>query len=534
MTGDGVDNGLTTKEAFGHFVFWAVSRHPENRFRDEEVFELIRAEYPHRLDESKWPDRFPRALQSIPQQRRYARLTPERLGVRSEHHGREVLRRIDEKVRLLNAAVEAKSEAEGLRFVTSRGNELPTTEDETGWQWFNLWASKLWPYSEVLTGSSLYWYDAIQKAIVWKTRVADALQFPYASKQEARARLLDWNHKDPADDPYFINAKDSGYCLAYRVIPVQRLLVPKPADFKFPQTGWLRATEPSAANWMTELSVAETQQEIEGRPKPHRQQNPLSPQARRLLAELVSRLGTIEPGTPQTYPRYSQIHDALGLEMHGEGFGISLKNQGLEEIALWIRGEQYPAITGIVVTDETSMPSPAYFRVYGQTPTSFAWWARQVEESIAFDWSPFLGDDEAEPASPQPTPVATDLAPPDRVPTTEYRILRDTELARKVKALHGYRCQVCGQTIELPDGTFYAEAHHIRPLGAPHDGHDVQENILCVCPNDHARLDLATIPLDPASLFLVDGHALGPEYIAYHNSLLKERWTQELPSSGAH
>jgi predicted restriction endonuclease len=68
------------------------------------------------------------------------------------------------------------------------------------------------------------------------------------------------------------------------------------------------------------------------------------------------------------------------------------------------------------------------------------------------------------------TQLASDLSAPapERVETTAYRILRDTDLARQIKALHEYRCQICGHTIRLPDGSFYAEAHHIQPLGAPH------------------------------------------------------------------
>ena len=35
----------------------------------------------------------------------------------------------------------------------------------------------------------------------------------------------------------------------------------------------------------------------------------------------------------------------------------------------------------------------------------------------------------------------------------------------------------------------YAEAAHIRPLGAPHDGLETSDNILSLCPNDHILLD---------------------------------------------
>ena len=35
----------------------------------------------------------------------------------------------------------------------------------------------------------------------------------------------------------------------------------------------------------------------------------------------------------------------------------------------------------------------------------------------------------------------------------------------------------------------YAEAAHIRPPGAPHDGLDTSDYILCLCPNHFILLD---------------------------------------------
>lgn len=116
------------------------------------------------------------------------------------------------------------------------------------------------------------------------------------------------------------------------------------------------------------------------------------------------------------------------------------------------------------------------------------------------------------------TQNASDLqTPPERVETTVYRILRDTDLARQIKALHDYRCQICGLTIQLPDGSFYAEAHHIQPLGAPHDGLDTRGNIICVCPNHHAELDYGVISISADSLGDSDAHVIEMPYIDYHN-----------------
>lgn len=115
-----------------------------------------------------------------------------------------------------------------------------------------------------------------------------------------------------------------------------------------------------------------------------------------------------------------------------------------------------------------------------------------------------------------PTPVAADIEEPSnpgRVSQEVYRVLRDTVLARSVKQSYDYRCQICSETIELAFGRLYAEAHHLRPLGQPHNGPDVRENIVCVCPKHHVLLDYGAIMLDTNSLGHVD-----PKYIQYHNT----------------
>ncbi|MDB2310791.1 HNH endonuclease [Opitutales bacterium] len=75
-----------------------------------------------------------------------------------------------------------------------------------------------------------------------------------------------------------------------------------------------------------------------------------------------------------------------------------------------------------------------------------------------------------------------------RVTSTISRLVRDTEIARKVKELYGYRCQICSTLISTNRGP-YAEACHIKPLGRPHDGDDSEGNILCLCPNCHVGID---------------------------------------------
>ncbi|MBM4056477.1 MAG: hypothetical protein FJ264_17790 [Planctomycetes bacterium] len=121
-------------------------------------------------------------------------------------------------------------------------------------------------------------------------------------------------------------------------------------------------------------------------------------------------------------------------------------------------------------------------------------------------------------ASSSRTKDAIDIAsPPDRVQTHGYLILRDTELALHVKRLHRFECQLCGHTIELPDGRRYAESHHIQPLGQPHNGPDVIGNILCVCPNHHAELDYGVPEIFLSRISCTKEHPIEQKYIDYHN-----------------
>jgi predicted HNH restriction endonuclease len=119
------------------------------------------------------------------------------------------------------------------------------------------------------------------------------------------------------------------------------------------------------------------------------------------------------------------------------------------------------------------------------------------------------------------TPRAIDIedqSQPERTRQETYHILRDTALARQIKESHQYQCQICRQTLRLGDGTPYAEAHHIVPLGTPHNGPDVRSNIICVCPNDHVLLDYGAIKLDEKRL-----NGIGNEFINYHNERIYGR-----------
>jgi HNH endonuclease len=116
-------------------------------------------------------------------------------------------------------------------------------------------------------------------------------------------------------------------------------------------------------------------------------------------------------------------------------------------------------------------------------------------------------------------PVANDTSTdelPGRIKQTVNRIIRDTDISRQIKRLYRFRCQVCGLRLKIGSGDFYAEAHHLQPLGGEHKGPDVPGNLMCLCPNHHALFDYFAMPLNPARLKLKK-HKLGKSFVNYHN-----------------
>lgn len=121
---------------------------------------------------------------------------------------------------------------------------------------------------------------------------------------------------------------------------------------------------------------------------------------------------------------------------------------------------------------------------------------------------------------------------PGRYQTVVSRHERDGEPVQSLKALYADRCQLCGDRRARPDGTGYSEVHHVRPLGAPHEGPDERANMVVVCPNHHADFDNGVLTVDPETLEIshpydrsvdgrtltvADGHEIDAAQLAYHD-----------------
>ena len=111
------------------------------------------------------------------------------------------------------------------------------------------------------------------------------------------------------------------------------------------------------------------------------------------------------------------------------------------------------------------------------------------------------------------------------------RLVRSTAVTEWVKNLYDYKCQICGEQIETSAG-FYAEGAHIRPVGRPHDGPDEVANVVCLCPNDHVRVDRGVLGFEDdwsvieissgarvGALTIRPEHPLDPVHARYHRSL---------------
>lgn len=155
-----------------------------------------------------------------------------------------------------------------------------------------------------------------------------------------------------------------------------------------------------------------------------------------------------------------------------------------------------------------------------------------LSERLTAELRSFLGHQPVQLPAPA-APEAEAVGPAARRLLQVAQIERDTQAVGELKALYGYRCQVCGIRLRTGRNTYYAVGAHIRPLGQPHDGPDVRGNIVILCPNHHMEMDAGVISISPTDgvtvhhafednavhekpLTLMPGHTLGREYLQYH------------------
>lgn len=120
------------------------------------------------------------------------------------------------------------------------------------------------------------------------------------------------------------------------------------------------------------------------------------------------------------------------------------------------------------------------------------------------------------------------FTPAPRVNIVVSRIVRDTPAATALKNLYEGCCQVCGITLRIGEQN-YSEAHHLRPLGTPHNGPDEWSNMMVLCPNHHALFDYGvpawqegnTVEIEGVTHLLEMRHDLEPAHVEYYKQHLK-------------
>ena len=123
------------------------------------------------------------------------------------------------------------------------------------------------------------------------------------------------------------------------------------------------------------------------------------------------------------------------------------------------------------------------------------------------------------------------------------KILRDSVIVKDLKNIYNNSCQICNKQINLR-ASMYSEAHHLQPLGKKkHNGPDIKENLIILCPNHHAEFDFGAIALNPKTLSiehcnpndefmgekLILKHPIDDKYIEYHyNNIFIKTKTKKL------
>lgn len=125
----------------------------------------------------------------------------------------------------------------------------------------------------------------------------------------------------------------------------------------------------------------------------------------------------------------------------------------------------------------------------------------------------------------------TDDAFPSRQTTLRDQLLRDQTTVNALKQQYEHTCQVCGHQLYQAPNTGYSEVHHLKPICAPHNGPDVPENMLVLCPNHHADFDNGMIAIQPgdytivhnydetlaeSTLHLNRSHTIAETFLKYH------------------
>lgn len=242
--------------------------------------------------------------------------------------------------------------AQPIIYITSRSFRLPSdAATMKNRLWFNMWQKRLQPYGDLQSGDIVYWYDTFEQALVWKSQVTRVERLLYRSKANLKKQFSDLFGIDGLNDRYFDKATKSGYCLAYKVKPLQKVRISKPAGYRFPLSGWLSGNEPIAREWLNaKLSRRKRIKRQDSRKRTIRRPSSFDEYKRAYQYILDSSDRTIVPAHYNYQVHLKKIMNEHGIECEFEG--------GFVDVAFTLDGMRF--IGEIKVT--TSFPLANAFR----------------------------------------------------------------------------------------------------------------------------------------------------------------------------
>jgi hypothetical protein len=139
-----------------------------------------------------------------------------------------------------------------MEFITSR-KKLTTDSDEMEKEYrFHMWATKRFPYSNLLPGDILYWFDSTEQKIVWKTNVTVVNREHYFDKQ-----IIFNRYPNSVSSDFKESRSDDGFFIGYKVKVIEKLNIDKPFGFRFPNDGWRRIDDDVALLWFGKTQIDE-------------------------------------------------------------------------------------------------------------------------------------------------------------------------------------------------------------------------------------------------------------------------------------
>lgn len=119
---------------------------------------------------------------------------------------------------------------------------------------------------------------------------------------------------------------------------------------------------------------------------------------------------------------------------------------------------------------------------------------------------------------------------PEKVKREIQLTKRKQNIVSKLKTIYNHTCQICQKQIEVNIGQYISEVHHIHPLGI-HNGPDIEDNMIVLCPNEHALFDRGAITIDLKKKRVVHvnpnnplhnkpiilKHPIAQKYVHFHN-----------------